>query len=166
MLRAMDERRGRKTEITAKQQAMTTQVAEAEKGLQDALAWNVQLAAARETLDKHLRWTNLFAYIELRTLPTVKYQSFSGNADGVVNLDATGRSYRDVAQQIVALRADPLISEVRSSSAAARVSADGEIEGVSFTLSIQFKPEIWKQAPAASAPTAAPAAAPAAPVKP
>lgn len=141
-----DTRAARKAVAEKRMTTAAAEIKSAEAALGAARSWNDQLAAARETLDKHVRWTSLLAFLETRTLPSVKYLNFSGNIDGTVNLDAVGLTYRDVAQQIVAFRADPLILEVRTSSAAARVSQTGEIEGVSFTLALKFKPEALRPA--------------------
>jgi Tfp pilus assembly protein PilN len=150
VLKYADQRTARKAVAEQRMTAAAAEIKTAEAALGAARSWNDQLAAAKETLDKHVRWTSLLAFLETRTLPSVKYHSFSGNIDGTVNLDAVGLSYRDVAQQIVALRADPLILEVRTSSAAARVSPTGEIEGVSFTLALKFRPEVLRPVPSAA----------------
>lgn len=123
---------------------MMMPIKDAETALAAAKAWNAQLNSSKETLDKHLRWTALIGLIEARTLPTVKYTSFSGNADGSVTLEAVAASYMDAAQQIVVWRSEPLVTEVRTSGAAARVGAQGDIQGVTFTLSMKFNPEAWK----------------------
>lgn len=153
VLRAIATQGERKTAITGRAGALAGEIRKAEADLKDSLAWNAQVAVAKETLDSHVRWTKLFTFIEAKTLPTVKYNSLSGDSGtGSVSLDAVGNSYRDVAEQIVILRNEPLIASVQTSSAAARVDENGVVNGVSFSLVLRFKPEAWLSRPAAVSP--------------
>lgn len=146
----------------ARQAALQTQIDELDKAVvaqeaaaKEAASYNGQVNAATEALDKHLYWTKFFALLEAKTRPTVKYLNFSGDADtGTVTLDAIGRTYRDVAEQIVALREDKAIADVRTTSAAAQITDTGEITGVSFTMVVRFKMEAWMRAVDEAAPAA------------
>ncbi|HTM68433.1 MAG TPA: hypothetical protein VL426_03980 [Candidatus Binatia bacterium] len=146
--RATDARIAKRDELQTKVDDLDKQVAAQETLAKEAAAYNGQVAAAKEALDKHLFWSRFFAALESKTHPTIKYLNFSGDSDsGIVTLDALGKSYLDVAQQIVAFKEYPLVSDVRTTSAAAKISEKGEVTGVSFTLVLKFKPEVWQLKP-------------------
>lgn len=127
-------------------------VAEAEKDAKDVVAFTSQTKAVSGLLDSHIYWTTFFRYLEDVTRPTVRYLNFIGDVQkGVVTVDAMGDSYRDVAEQIVLMREQPLIEEVRTTQAAAAVNGAGEVSGVSFSMILKLAPELW----ARSAPTPA-----------
>lgn len=153
-------------ELVAKVEALGKSIAKEEASAKDVVAYQAQVAAAGEALDKHVSWTSFFAFIEKKTIPSVKYLNFSGDADsGTVTVDAVGLTYRDVAEQIVQFREEPNVIDVRTSSASARVSDTGEVTGVSFTLVLRLKPEVWKKVAGSTpaSPTNAPAATPPSP---
>lgn len=105
-----------------------------------------QLTAARSALDRHVAWTRLFDLIETLARPGTRFSQFNGSTmNGVVGIDASARSYRDMAEQIVALREHPLVESVRASSASAQVNDLGEVQGVAFAMTIKFKAEAWKR---------------------
>lgn len=124
-----------------------------------AVTYAYQVRAAKETLGKHVYWSPFFAFLEKSTLPTVKYLTFSGDATtNVIALDCFAGTYRDVAQQIVSLRELPMVLDVRSNSAVAKIDDKGEITGISFSMVIKVKPEAWSlmTAPSAMMPDAQP----------
>lgn len=156
-----------KAALLAKITESETKAKAEESAAKDAAAYRSQMAAAKAALDEHVYWTTFFAFLESRTRPTVQYINFSGDADsGAVTLDANAKTYRDFAEQILVFRDDPLVTSVRTSSAAADVDEAGNVNGVNFTLVVTFKKEAFgpKKADAAataSAPAATPAGEPA-----
>lgn len=154
--RAVDARVARQAELQAQIDQLDKAVAAQEAEAKEAAAYNGQVNAAKEALDRHLYWTKFFALLESKTRPTVKYLNFSGDADtGTVTLDAVGRTYRDVAEQIVTLREEKSIADVRTTSAAAQITDTGEVTGVSFTMVVRFKPEAWIKGADETAPAVA-----------
>lgn len=155
-VRAIDARLEKQAALQAQIDALDKAVVAQEEAAKEAASYNGQVNAAKEALDKHLYWTKFFSLLEGKTRPTVKYLNFSGDAEtGTVTLDAVGRTYRDVAEQIVALREEKSIADVRTTSAAAQITDTGEITGVSFTMVIRFKMEAWTRAVDEAAPVAA-----------
>ncbi len=155
--KTLSSRTGNRDELVAKVEALAKSIAKEEAAAKDVVAYQAQVAAAGEALDRRVSWSSFFAFLEKKTIPSVKYLNFSGDADtGTVTVDAVGLTYRDVAEQIVQFREDPNVADVRTSSASARVNETGEVTGVSFTLVLRLKPEVWKKV--AGSVTAVPAA--------
>lgn len=151
----------KRQELRASIADLGVSIAKAETLAKEAVVWNAQAAAAEEALDDHLYWTSFFRRVESKTLPTVKYLNFSGDGDtGTITLDAVGATYRDVAEQIVNFRAEPMVADVRTTAASARVDHLGNVIGVSFVMVIKFKPDLWKQNPTETAAADAEAAQP------
>lgn len=139
-----DDQTALKTQITA----LDKDIKVKERTAKDVLTFAAQTTAVTEALDSHIYWSKFFTFIEANSTPTVRYANFSGDADtGQVILDAVAVSYRDMAEQIVLLRENPMIRTVRSTSASARVSATGEVTGVSFSMAVRFKPELMRGFP-------------------
>lgn len=153
--RAIDARVAKRDELDGQIAQLTRDFAKQEEtAAKEEAAYNGQVIAAKEALDNHVFWTRFFTFLESKTRPTVRYLNFSGDSDsGVVTLDAVGRTYRDVAEQIVALKEEPMIADVRTAAASAKVDEKGEINGVAFTMVLKLKPEAWLQPkPAPKAP--------------
>jgi hypothetical protein len=132
-----------------------TQIAASEAEAKDMVRFNRQIAAANALLDGHTYWTSVFAYIESKTRANVTYTNFAGDAaSGVLTMDAIGRSYRDVAEQIVAFRDDPLVLDISTRSASASIDGTGALTGVTFSVVLKLSPGIWAKGALASAPTA------------
>jgi Tfp pilus assembly protein PilN len=109
-----------------------------------AVAFNAQVTAGAAALDGHVYWTGFLRRLEQYVLPAVRCTTLTGDAGGgLANIDCAGRTYRDVAEQITLMRSHPDVLEVRTSSASAQVSNTGEIEGVSFSMSLKMKPSAW-----------------------
>lgn len=158
--RTVEARVFRRDALVAEIGALDATVAAQESAAADAVRYGSQVAAAKKALDARVNWTAFFSLLEAKTKPTVKYVNFSGDADtGVVTLDAVGTTYRDVAEQIVTLREDARVTDVRTTTAAAQVNEAGEISGVAFTMVIRFKPGAWSRAVVPNRVEAAPAAA-------
>ena len=112
---------------------------------EDRHLFDSRVRVATELLDSHTYWTSLFEYLRGTTKPSVTYLNFSGDhASGMITIDAMGSSYRDVAEQIVILRENPMIEKVVSSSASASIDSVGNVLGISFGLVLKVKPEVWK----------------------
>ncbi|MBI4457535.1 hypothetical protein HY633_01065 [Candidatus Uhrbacteria bacterium] len=114
----------------------------------DGFARRVDILRGR--LDEHAYWTVMFALMERSVRPNVIFVSFAGDTKtGVISVEAEARSFRDIAEQIVLMRSNPLIVDVRTSSAVTSLDATGEITGVNFSLLVKLKPEAWKKPVAA-----------------
>ncbi|KPJ85507.1 hypothetical protein AMJ57_02910 [Parcubacteria bacterium SG8_24] len=127
-------------EMTQLNQQIGTAVEEA----RDMRIFGVQMGAVQQALDSHVYWTKAFDFLAANTHPSVRYVNFTGDSrTRVIVVDAVGGSYKDVAEQIVIMRESPSVESVQTSSAAARVSEVGEIEGVSFSMVLRLSPEVW-----------------------
>jgi hypothetical protein len=119
-----------------------TKTMEGQAGL--AAQFSAQYAANQISLDQHLYWTQFFAKLEKYILPNVQCVSFSGDVlTGAVNLSCHGRNYRDVAEQVVYMRTNPDLVELRTNSASAEMDKDGKPISTSFDMNMKFKPSVW-----------------------
>jgi hypothetical protein len=110
-----------------------------------------QIQTTLDNLGQHVYWTKFFRFLEDNARPNVRFMRFSGDVDsGMFSIDILGKSYRDVAEQIVVLRENPMTLNVRATSASARIGQAGEVDGVASSLVIKIKPEVWRQAAVAA----------------
>ncbi len=149
-----------RAKLAADIQRLDKETAGIETAAAPAVAYAYQVRAAGDILDKHVYWSPFFAFLEKSTLPSVKYLNFAGDATtGTVTVDCIAGTYHDVAEQIVSLRESPMILDVRSNSAAAKLNDKGELTGIAFGLVLKLKPDAWSliSAPAASSSPTVPA---------
>jgi len=123
------------------------------KLLAAAIDLDRQVRAVKEGLTQHVYWTQFFDFLEANSRPNIHFLRFSGEAEsGIFSVDVLGRSYRDIAEQIVGLKENPDVASVRATSASARTNQNGEIDGVSTTMMVKVKPGVWIKSPDKAAP--------------
>ena len=118
------------------------QILTEEGDVEEGLLFQRRIDALEGIMDNHIYWSNFFAYIEKTTLEDVGYDGFSGNLDGKYSLSGTAdKLYFIAAEQIRLFKEDKLTdnAEVLELS----LSEKGDIEEVSFDLSLSVKPEIF-----------------------
>lgn len=105
-----------------------------------------KIAAIRDLIDQHTRWTQFFARLESYTLSNVFYgPAFSGDIKGSMTFTATTDSFNSVAKQYLvfqqALAAGNFISSFTISNATRSVTAAGS--QVHFTVSFNVLPSVF-----------------------
>lgn len=116
----------------------------------EILAFKQRLDLTEALLDNHIYWTNFFNWLEKNTISSVNYNSFTGGADGVYELGATAKTFRDVSWQTRALLEDPAVISVSVDSAdTERTDAPGQeknaVADVNFVLSLKVSPSLFKE---------------------
>jgi hypothetical protein len=128
-----------------------------EKKAAKAVQFSAQYEANQISLDQHIYWTRFLPELEKFILPSIQCTSFSGDIiTGTVNMDCHGRNYRDVAEQIVYMRTNPLVTDLRTSAASVDVDKDGSLLRSTFSMNLKFKPSAWKAVESGKMPSAAP----------
>jgi hypothetical protein len=137
-------------ELNQRIAALNQTVADRGKEMSSVIDMDRQIQASLENLNQHVYWSSFFSFLEDNARPNVRFTRFTGDVDSsMFTIDILGKSYRDVAEQIVVLRENPSVMYVRATSASARVGQAGEVEGVTSSLVIKLKPEVWRPAMAA-----------------
>lgn len=98
------------------------------------LAFDKKLTATRSLLDSHVKSSNLFAFIENITHPSVYFINFTFRAnDGTVVLNGSTENYITFGEQYIALQENENISDLRLSKVG--LSKTGNVEfGLSFKV--------------------------------
>lgn len=109
----------------------------------DAQILQRRLKAASALLDQHVYWTNFFSFLEKNIVSDVYFVSMIGASDGQVTLAGVAKSYKALARQINAFRANNSVGVVSVLSASASVDADGNVVEVDFDAKLTLKPEIF-----------------------
>ncbi len=102
-----------------------------------------QFKVADEILAQHVYWTNFFALLEKNTVSDVYFLNLVGGSNGQITLSAVAKSYKAVAEQIVAFKEEENVEKVSITSASASIGPLGEILEVNFDAKLQLKPEIF-----------------------
>lgn len=114
----------------------------------EALAFKDKSIELGRLLNEHIYWSNFFNWLEKNTLSTVKYDGFGGNTKGTYSLNAKALSYAEVSWQVKAFLNDPIVKKVEVLSVNSALSKDKEKAGetgVSFSLSFELNPEVFKK---------------------
>ena len=123
---------------------LSSAIAEQEETSAELTAFNKQISAIEEKLDEHVYWTGLFNFLEKSTKSTVFYESFSGSSlTGTITMNARTSTFREMSEQILAYRVNPLIDEVRASSGVASIDEAGSIKGVNWLMTLVVNEEVW-----------------------
>lgn len=111
-----------------------------------ALAYKAKSAVFGRLLDSHIYYSQFLSYLEKNTLSTVKYSGFHGDLSGHYSLGGTAANFAEAAWQVRSFLNDPLTVKAEIASVQASAAKDKQTAGgVSFTLLLQVKPEIFKK---------------------
>lgn len=102
-----------------------------------------QFKVAEKLLAKHVYWSGVCSFLEKNTIPDVYFKNFIGGSDGQIAMSAVAKSYRAVAEQIVAFSAAEKIEKVSVTGATASVSPTGETAEVNFEAKLKLNQEIF-----------------------
>lgn len=97
-----------------------------------ALLYKEKSSEVSRLLDNHVYWSGFFDWLEKNTLSSVEFAEFSGDLDGVYELEATASSYQDVSWQVKALSDSPFVKKVEVLKAEAAESKGETINEVTF----------------------------------
>lgn len=99
-------------------------------------------------LNEHIYWSNFFSWLEKKTLSSVTYSDFSGDAKGVYTLNAKASNYAEVSWQVKAFLDDKMtkgVDVLNVSLASVKEKEKIVGKGVSFSLNLEVNPEIFKK---------------------
>lgn len=112
-------------------------IRETDISLSEARDAGRRLTALKTLLDRHVRWTGFFEWLERNTIPTVTFTQLRSESVGTVTLDATAQSFPAAAEQLVVFRtASQQITSVDVGALTADVAANGVVRGVRFTTNL------------------------------
>ncbi|NTW22332.1 hypothetical protein HGA34_02170 [Candidatus Falkowbacteria bacterium] len=90
-------------------------------------------------LNRHIRWTSFFKFLEENTLSNVYFDSFGGSINGSYSLKGHADSFYSVAHQIDVLRHNPKVISVEVSGG----SVDPVSKSVNFDLGLVIKSDVF-----------------------
>ncbi len=120
-------------------------IVEAEKEIKKIKSFGAKIKLVKETLDKHIYWTDFFDFMEKNTLPNVYFADFSGSTDGVYNLSATTKDFDTLYAQILHLKNNANVLEVKTESGNRAIDSETDESEVSFSLNIKLNSNIFYQ---------------------
>lgn len=106
----------------------------------EVISFQKHLSNLKKMLNDHIYYSNVFSLIEKNTVPTVSFESFSGDVSNKnIQLKGKAISFSSLAKQVVAFRESEEISKLDFSSAS--IGTDG---GIDFDLSLFLKQEMFE----------------------
>ncbi|MDP3836750.1 MAG: hypothetical protein Q8Q67_01480, partial [bacterium] len=135
----------------AKFSAISKEIKDMRTESDEILAFKQRSDIAHQLLNNHIYWTNFFNWLEKNTLSSVNFAGFSGGTDGVYQLAASTKTYRDISWQTRVMLQNPAVLSVRvDSGSSAKGEGEGkeklEAETVNFTLDLKIDPQLFKAA--------------------
>lgn len=132
-------------------------IREADLVLGEARDAGRRLAALDTLLDRHVRWTGFFTWLERNTIPTVTFTQLRSESVGTVTLDALAAGFPAAAEQIVVFRTAPqAVTAVETSALNADIAPNGTVRGVRFSVTLSLAPALLTPDAATGTPRAAP----------
>lgn len=123
----------------------------ADRDAQTTASWNearrvqTQVKGIASLVTAHRYPTQVLAFLERHTLPTVAFQNAAFTDDGTISLSAEARDYEALASQVEEFRSDPLVRSVSISGISGNYAEEG-LAGVLFGLTISTDPAIFVRA--------------------
>lgn len=124
------------------------EIVQAEKAVRPARDLQALLKSADQVLANHRHWTQVLAMVEELAKPNVTFSSMSLSDAGTLTTSLTAPDFLTVAQQILALRADPRVKAVPFTGASK--SSDGS---ASVPLAVTFDSGVLRLRPEAASGT-------------
>lgn len=136
--------------LETRRDALRRQLAESERAMTTLRATTRRATVVTTLLPSHRRWEPLFALIEARTIPGVRYEGLTADVNGAINMPTIAPNMRVAAEQMVAWRTAPSVVEATASGLASEVDELGVIRGVRFDLRIRLDPTVFMATPTPS----------------
>ncbi|MBI2482625.1 hypothetical protein HYV74_00425 [Candidatus Uhrbacteria bacterium] len=130
--------------LETRRDGLRKQLAESERALEPLRATARRATAVTKLLPSHRRWGPVFALIESRTLPGVRYEGLTADVNGTVSMPTVAPSIRAAAEQMVAWKATPKVTETTASGVLSDVDDLGVVRGVKFDLRLRLDPELFR----------------------
>lgn len=106
-----------------------------------------KISEGRKHLEERPAFRSALALVEASAIDEVVLKTLALDDKGSLMLSGTAQSYRALAKQILAWRAQVQIKEVRLTSASAGISTGGATSGVQFNANLTLMPDALKWAP-------------------
>lgn len=111
---------------------------------------NKRLILAREILNNHVYWSNLFKFFEENTISDVYFFGFKGDNKGTYTLSGRARNFAALAEEVRVLRANEKVSRADSYEGKLVVvegksQEKGEVSGINFNLNLMADGSIFKR---------------------
>lgn len=129
---------------TEKFGTLRIQIAQEEKGVDEILDLQKKLEVIKRLLDRHIYWTNFFSFLEKNTLADVAFNGFGGDTKGLYSLGGTAKDFKTLADQLITLKADKMVTWVGSRGGTASIDKTGE-GTISFDLELWVKKELFNK---------------------
>ncbi len=133
-------------ELTDRYNNLEQQIKQSEKDLNDILSFQKKLKIADELIAKHIYWTNFFKFLEDNTIPDVYYVDFSGDTKGSYTLNAIGKNYNNISEQLKALKENSKVSGIKTKGGQMiKESKDNTGSNVNFNLDVIIDPRLFTE---------------------
>lgn len=130
---------------TEKFTELNTQISLEEKGIDEIIDLQKKLELIKQLLDRHIYWSNFFAFLERDTLADVYFDTFSGDTNGIYPLTGTTKNFKTLADQLMTLQADKMVNRATSRGGSAAINAEGNTDQVTFNLELSVKKELFNK---------------------
>jgi len=129
---------------TEKFGALRIQIAQEERGVDEILDLQKKLEVIKKLLDRHIYWSNFFAFLEKNTLADVAFNNFGGDTKGLYNLSGMAKDFKTLADQLITFKADKMTTWVGSKGGSASIDKTGD-GSISFDLELWVKKELFNK---------------------
>jgi hypothetical protein len=130
---------------TEKFNELNTQISLEEKGIDEIIDLQKKLELIKQLLDRHIYWSNFFAFLERDTLADVYFDTFSGDTNGIYPLTGTTKDFKTLADQLTTLQADKMVNRATSRGGSAAIDKEGNTDQVTFNLELSVKKELFNK---------------------
>lgn len=132
------------TRVTSQAQSNQARIQQVEQRMsqlsakqREAVAFHKSTLGVMNLLNRHLYWTKFFRGLEKYTVDSVAFHGVNADRSGRVTLTASAKSYRSVAEQLIAFQqAKDFVQTVSITSATAHEGPEGSTVDFSASLTL------------------------------
>ncbi len=133
------------SDLSAKKQELL----QSQKDIDETERLRLKAKEVKNILDKHIYWSNFFAYLESKTLSDIRYFKFVGDLEGEYVLPGIAGGFNDYIAQMKNWQKSSqedfqhLISAYSPGFESARESANSSGQDIGFELELKMNPQIF-----------------------
>lgn len=117
---------------------------QAQNDIEQYISLQKKLKFVNQLLDKHLYWTNLFNFLEKKTIADIYYLSFSGDSAGKYTIPARADNFGNLTEQLKIFKAEKdKVKQADISGGKLDSKENEEKTGISFDLEITLNPSVF-----------------------
>ncbi|MDO8462864.1 MAG: hypothetical protein Q7S96_01130 [bacterium] len=129
--------------VEARRSDVLSRIAAMERAVESYRVTADRAIALQAIVEQHGTWKPFFDLLEARTLPGMRYDQLSVDANGTITLPTIAPNLRVAAAQLVAWQEEPRVEDLGISGFSSVIDELGITRGIRFDLRLRVRPDLF-----------------------